>query len=347
MQALRLDPRCPEPFYFVGLALKERGAFQDAIACLEHAIRLAPGHAAARNDLGVTYLQAHRLDEARACFEQVGGALGLANLAQVCRDQGLWERAAAHLHDAIALNPADPVLWSNLACFLQESNHLVDAMECAERALSLSPNSAEAWTALGNVRCRLGRHEEAAHAFDRAAALPAGLLEFQQNRLFMRHYCGGITPARHAEEHRRWAAPFNSAAPPRRFANVPDPARKLRIGYVSGDFRAHPVSYFLAPVLEAHDPNGIVTVCYASGTKDAWTARMRAAATLWRDAGALDDGVPLSVLDLAPIAAGSTVTQALRNTVDLAQAAERAATGATGWPSTTSTRVWRARPRRC
>ena len=34
--------------------------------------------------------------------------------------------------------------------------------------------------------------------------------------------------------------------------------------------------------------------------------------------------MPLSILDLGPISAGSTVAQALRNTVDLARAAERA-----------------------
>ncbi len=47
---------------------------------------------------------------------------------------------------------------------------------------------------------------------------------------------------------------------------------------------------------------------------------------------------PLAVLDLVPVSSGSTAAQALRNSIDLAQAAERFGYAATGSPSTTSIR---------
>src|SRR5207249_1539325 len=76
---------------------------------------------------------------------------------------------------------------------------------------------------------------------------------------------------------------------PRVHSNTRDPRRRLRIGYVSGDLRAHPVGYFLAPVLEAHDPQQVEVFCYASGPADEWTARMRPCAAVWRSTATLDD----------------------------------------------------------
>jgi protein O-GlcNAc transferase len=281
-EAFRLDPRCAEPFYFVGLALKEKGAVADAIRCLEMALRLAPDHANARNDLGVAYLHAGELAEARGCFEKVGGALGLANLAQVCRAGGRWDEGVRHLREAIALAPGDARLWSNLACFLQEANRAVEALECGERAVALGPDLAEAHIALGNALCRLGRHADAARAYDRAGNLPPAGREFEQNLLFMRHYCGGIGPRQHAAQHRRWIDRFIPDGSPRQHTNSRDPGRKLRVGYVSADLRAHPVAYFLAPVLEAHDPAQVEAICYNSGPEDSWTERIGRAAAVRR-----------------------------------------------------------------
>jgi protein O-GlcNAc transferase len=288
--AVRLDPNSAEPYYFVGIALKERGSVRDSLLCLEQAVRLNPGHESARNDLGVALLEAGRLDEARACFEQVGGAMGLANLAHVYGAASMWDKAVDCMRQAIALRPDDALLWSNLAAFLQAGHRYVEALTSAGKAVSLAEGSSEAWVALGNGQCFLGLHEHAARAYGRAAELGTSRSEFAQNLLFMRHYTGGITPAEHAAQHIEWANRFAPALPRRHFAHVPDPARGLRVGYVSGDLRGHPVGYGLAPVLEAHDPCEVETFCYASGARDRWTDRMRSAAAHWRATDGLDQG---------------------------------------------------------
>ncbi|HXA52691.1 MAG TPA: tetratricopeptide repeat protein [Candidatus Acidoferrum sp.] len=288
--AVRLDPNSAEPYYFVGVALKERGSVRDSVLCLEQAVRLNPQHESARNDLGVALLEAGRLDEARACFEQVGGAMGLANLAHVHRAGKLWGKAVECMRQAIALQPDNALLWSNLAAFLQADHQYVESLTSGGKAVKLASSSPEAWVALGNGQCFLGLHEEAVHAYTKAAQLGPSRTEFAQNLLFMRHYTGGLTPAAHATQHIEWAKRFAPAPSQRYFANAPDPARRLRVGYVSGDLRAHPVGYGLAPVLEAHDPREVETFCYASGTPDAWTERMRTAAAHWRTTDRLDHG---------------------------------------------------------
>jgi predicted O-linked N-acetylglucosamine transferase (SPINDLY family) len=89
----------------------------------------------------------------------------------------------------------------------------------------------------------------------------------------------------------RWAAATAAASPPRTAATrAPRPDRRLRIGYVSGDFRNHAVANFLLPVLEAHDRAAVEVLAYsANAASDAITARFRALADRWVDAFALDD----------------------------------------------------------
>ena len=81
-----------------------------------------------------------------------------------------------------------------------------------------------------------------------------------------------------------------ASAPARNFANDRSPGRRLRIGYVSGDFRLHPVGFLLARVLEAHDRAAVEIFCYANQAKaDAMTQRLQAAADHWRGIAGLSD----------------------------------------------------------
>lgn len=293
--ARKLDPNSAEVLHLFAIALQERGAQRDVIACLELAVRLDPNHFQARNNLGLAYLESCRLEEARTCFEEVSkdpanAVMGLANLALALGRQGRWEEGAASLREAVGRSPENPILWSNLAAFLEQTNRLAEARTCAERAVATGAKSAEAFIALGNAYCRVGRHGEASKAWDCAARFEPPAREFAQNLLFMRHYTPGVSPSDMAADHRRWAARFApSPAVPRHHTNTADPSRRLRIGYVSGDLRAHPVGYFLAPLLGAHDPHQVEIFCYATGPADEWTARMRPHTTVWRNAAVLDD----------------------------------------------------------
>ncbi len=76
-----------------------------------------------------------------------------------------------------------------------------------------------------------------------------------------------------------------------RYDGVRDPARRLRVGFVSPDLGRHPVGYFLIGCLEHLDPGRCESVCYSSRVAkvDDMTTRLRAAAALWRDVAWLGD----------------------------------------------------------
>src|SRR5262249_4186479 len=72
--------------------------------------------------------------------------------------------------------------------------------------------------------------------------------------------------------------------------NHRDPERRLRIGYVSGDFHAHPVGYYLVGPLEAHDRSGSEVFCYTNDPiEDDVTARIAGATDHWRSIFGLND----------------------------------------------------------
>ena len=107
-----------------------------------------------------------------------------------------------------------------------------------------------------------------------------------QNRLFSLHRGGAADLSALATEHRRFARlierHWGSDIVPH--ANYPDSDRRLRVGYVSADFREHSVAHFIEPILACHDREAIELCCYFNGPpNDPVTKRFRSMSTVWRD----------------------------------------------------------------
>jgi predicted O-linked N-acetylglucosamine transferase (SPINDLY family) len=294
--ALRLDPNCVDALFNYGNALKARGSLREAIGCFQRVLKLRRDHPYVRNELGSAFLAAGRLEEAATCFEKVirerpTAFEAMSNLAVVVERQGDRRRAEELLRSAIQLAPGQSYVRLNLGDLLLTANRVGEAIACLEEAARLAPGLAELQIYLGNAYAKQGRLEEALGCYQRALAEQPQFAATHQIVLFTLHYSSGADPIALAAEHRRWAERHATPllTPGRRHANTPDPERRIRVGYVSGDFRQHPIAYFTAPVLEAQDQNQIETICYASGKPDAWTERMRHHASLWREADGLGD----------------------------------------------------------
>jgi predicted O-linked N-acetylglucosamine transferase (SPINDLY family) len=294
--ALRLDPNCVDALFNYGNALKARGSLREAVTCFERVLELRPDHPYARNELGSAHLAADRLEAAAMCFEKViqerpTAFEAMSNLAVVVERQGDRSRAEELLRRAIQLAPGQSYVRLNLGDLLLTSNRVGEAIACLEEAARFAPGLAELQIFLGNAYAKQGRLEEALGCYRRALAEQPQFAATHQIALFTLHYSSGADPNALAAEHRNWAerhaAPL--LTPGRRHVNTPDPERRIRVGYVSGDFRQHPIAYFTAPVIEAQDQNQIEAVCYATGRADAWTERIRSHVSLWRETGGLGD----------------------------------------------------------
>jgi protein O-GlcNAc transferase len=279
----------PEAHNARGMALAAAGRSAEAAASFGVAVALRPGFAWARHNLGSLLGQLGEHEEAVACFRHIAAAMPESaeahnDLGSALSDLGKGREAIASYRRVVALKPGFAEAHYNLGSALKQENLLTEAAACFRRALELDPGHAAAYNNLGSTLREAGDVAAAIACFEQAERLLPRSLVACSNRLLALHYDPRSTPESILEAHRDFDRRFGRpASPPARHDNEPDPDRRIRIGYVSADLRAHPVGYFLSPVLPAHDRHSVEVFCYAdSRTADAVSRRLQAASDVWR-----------------------------------------------------------------
>jgi len=251
-----------EDYFNLSQTLMAQGQSAQAEAALREAVRLKPDFAAAVVNLG-------------------------AALAQ----QGKMPKAEAAFREAIRLRPDDPALYVNLGRVCRWQQRIDEAIDCYQRAIAINPQFEGAYSALGSGLREAGRISEAVAAFRKAVELRPDFRIAHSNLIYAMHFDPLTEPAENFAEHLRWAAKF---AEPLRSTIVPhandrNPDRRLRIGYVSPDFKNHVIGFFMEPILERHDRTKFEVYCYSGvGRPDEATARLQRHADVWRSTAAWD-----------------------------------------------------------
>jgi protein O-GlcNAc transferase len=296
--ALRVRPDFPLAHNNLGLVLTEQRRFQDALASIREALRLHPGYAEAHNNLGNTFKQMGRWSEAEASYQQA--ARFRPDQAQFHNDLGValaeqrkLAEAEASFRAALRLLPEYKDASYNLAMALASHGRHDEAQDCFVQALGEQRNRAEILNKLGLSLVAQGKPEQALVCYREAASLRPDLPYIASNLLLTLHYPVSYDPTATYAEHLRWASQFvgREAWGVRRKTFTPhaprlmshDSGRRLRIGYVSGDFREHVMGRYSEAVIAAHDRSQFEIFCYANVViEDAWTKRIKSVADHWR-----------------------------------------------------------------
>jgi protein O-GlcNAc transferase len=294
--ALSLDSRDAPSMYNLARLMSARGDPGRAEALLQSALQVRPAFPEALVVLSNVHDSQGRLDAAeaaiRGALEQRPEYAGAwYNLGDILAKKARLRDAEAALRRAVGVDPRYADAWCRLGDVLSELGRLEDAEECLRRTLAIDPSSVRAHRLLGNVLRRQFRIPEALKLFEAARALAPESFAFDPMELFTLAAFDGISEEEFFARHRRFGARLENAVPPRfKFANARDPGRRLRVGYVSGDFRFHPVTLFLIPVLERHDRSAWEVHCYSTTTdKDEVTAHVLGKSDAWRDCSRMSD----------------------------------------------------------
>jgi predicted O-linked N-acetylglucosamine transferase (SPINDLY family) len=274
--------------------LRRLGRPAEARAELERAVALAPDWPLAHANLGSVLVDLGEAAAAEAAcrralaldpaFRPALVKLGLAQMAQLRHDLAIeaFERA-------LALGPPDATLLTNLAAACGADGRLADAAAHGEAALRLDPSMAEAHANLAGTYSRQGRRDAARAAAQAALRLKPDLRAVWSNMLLELNYRDDIGAAELTAEHRAWGETQAALARPAR-AGDRDPARRLRVGFVSADFFGHSVAFFLKPLFDRLDPQRVEIACYSDvRAPDAFTEAFRARAAIWRVCAGLSD----------------------------------------------------------
>ena len=167
----------------------------------------------------------------------------------------------------------------------KDAGRLDDSIAVCRQAIALNPTSPGIRNNLGNALKESGQLDEAIAAFREAVALRPDYSEVDSNLVYTLHFHPAYDARTIAAEHSRWN--LQHAEPLKKFiqphANDRDPDRRLRIGFVSPDFREHPVGRFLLPLFERHDKCQVEIFAYAQiGMPDAVTRRFQSYTDGWR-----------------------------------------------------------------
>jgi protein O-GlcNAc transferase len=295
-RAIAINPVVAEYYIDLSSVLGEKGLFDEAVTAIRQAIRLKPDFAPSHYNLGNTLYRQGKFDEA---IESYRCALKIKpdyvnahiNLGVTLCDMGRCDEAIASLRQAVRLKPDLAAAQNNLGTALCDKGELDEAIAAFRRAIELQPDLAEAHNNLASALKDQGNIDDAIACYDRAVALAPHNSGYLSNRIYTLTFHPGYMPSAILQEHLRWNDLFGKPLLPliKPHGNDCNPNRRLRVGYVSPDFRAHPVGRFVLPLLAAHDHARFEIFCYAWGHPDDFTARIRGCADAWRNIAPLSD----------------------------------------------------------
>ncbi len=280
-----------------GDAWRAMGRLNEAVDSYQKAIRLKPDFYQAHNNLGNAYQQSGKLTEAfsryqRAVELNADYPLAHFNLGNIFLEKGASDEAIACYQTALRLNPLFHEVYANLGIALQNTGRLEEATVCYRKAVEQRPDSYEAHNNLGVALKEQGKFNEAIACHEKALELKPDSHQAHGHLVLATNYHPAYTPQAIFDEHLRWAK--QHAAPLAKFinphSNDRNPARHLRVGYVSPDFRRHSVACFFEPLLAMHNRSRFEITCYANNAcEDAVTQRLRDLAGQWRSIAGMSD----------------------------------------------------------
>lgn len=290
--ALEIKPDFADAHFKLGNVLTDLGRLDEAEASHRLVLKSMPEFAEGHSNLGNVLKDLGRLDEAVISYQralQIKPDLSEvhSNLGVAFEDMGRLVEAEASYRRALQFKPDNADALINLGSTLHNMGRFVEAEAAYQRALQLNPDYVDAHSNLAVTLRELGRLDEAEAGYLQAIRITPDHAVAHSSLLYLYAYHAFKEPQEYLAHARNWEQACLSeqdrqAARHRDFRNPPMANRRLRVGYVSGDFRQHAVSHFIEQLFTHHDRARIELFAYSNnGFRDAVTERLQVLAEHW------------------------------------------------------------------
>ncbi len=201
-------------------------------------------------------------------------------------DRAQFLEALSELAQLVAREPRNSKVWLHIGFVYVRMSIWPQAMDALQMALEIEPRMPNAQRLLALALFSTGRRQEACDLIDDACRHAKNENTHWMTRAYI-HSHTSSDPLKSLEVARDWGRRFadpltrNAKPFPPRDRN---PRKKLKVGYVTADFRQHSVAFFMRPVLEHHNPDNVEIHVYSSGRPDKMTEKLRALVPHWHDA---------------------------------------------------------------
>lgn len=297
LRVLDDDPNDAAALHLLGSAAYRGCRFREAVDLMRRAVRLRPSEPRYRVDLAASLGEVGKPGDA---IPHLAAALKLKgsipelhnNLGVTLEKLDRYSEAAAAYRNAIRLRPSYAEAHHNLGHALREMGRIGASAEAFREALRLRPDYLKAAAGLASVEGEFANPAEMLRGLLRVVELLPQSPAARSALLYTLHYSPENDAEALAREHRRWGEqfcePLRARAKPHE--NDRNPARRLRMAYLSPDLREHTVTKFVTAAIQHRDPDQFEVLCYSDAEKtDHVTDRLRAMADHWNDTRKLTD----------------------------------------------------------
>jgi protein O-GlcNAc transferase len=296
-KAISLQPNFPEAYQNLSHALRSQNLLDESAAAARVAISQNPNGAEAHDSLGTTLQAQEKFPEAIAEFREAlrlrpNFAQAAYNLGNVLRETGELQPAIAAFNNALRLNPDYAEAHNNLGIALAAAGRVDEAIASFRKALEIAPDLADCRSNLASNLLNIGKIDEAIITYQKSLDIRPDHTVAGSNLVYALHFHpemdGQTILRKHLQWNDRHVRPLRSTL--RQFDNLRDLNRKLRIGYVSPDFRRHVVGRNILPLIREHDRDQFEIFCYSNTQRpDDFTRQFHANSDHWREIGKLSD----------------------------------------------------------
>ena len=258
------EPDRAESYHDMAMVFMDQGRLAEVVECYRKALELEPHHPEAYLNMGNAYQAWKKPTEAMSCYQR-----------------------------AVEMKPDYAEAYNNMGNIFHDQGRLADAISCFQKAIAIRPDYAEAYNNMGLSYGLQADFHMAISCHREACRLRPNYSQFRSNLLFNMLYDPAMENRELSSMAVMWwkSCGLTDVRGPDH-PNLVDPERRLRVGYVSPDFRRHPVCYFFLPLLRAHDRRAVEVFCYSEvHGPDEITDRTRKMAENWQQIVGLSDEV--------------------------------------------------------
>ncbi len=264
--AVALAPETANLTHNLGCILLAQGNFESARQLFHCARLVDPGLADAWINEGVCFQNRAKHHEALACYESAQALVPdsenfISNKGFVLRELDRPEEAVAFLTENLARHPHFADVQLQLALALRTIGATKQAIHHLRAAICLRPDKVEPYSNDAQTLVGLCHAELAQRSAERACLLVPNSMTFTKSRLFVSSYDPALSVTTFNDIIGKTGQQMRNALGNRRlysFSNGLNPDQRLSIGYLSSDFRDHPVMRNLMPLLPAKGRAGTV-----------------------------------------------------------------------------------------
>tara|TARA_B110000438_G_scaffold264473_1_gene277177 strand:- start:2085 stop:4058 length:1974 start_codon:yes stop_codon:yes gene_type:complete len=278
-KAIKINPNYVQAYNNLGVCKYKLGKKDEAIKVYEKAIKINPLHADTYNNLGVAF----KLTEINANEKSIkfykkaieiepNHADAHNNLGSEFRKLKDYEKSIYHYEKAIAANPKLFIAYSNLGNVYKRLGNYKAAIKSQEKAIKINPKSSDAYYNLGTIFEKLNEFEKAIKCYEKTLDIQPNHIEANSNLLF--NVCWSNNNNSYLNDAKKYYKSIKKIDK-RELTNLKTSNEKiLKIGFISGDFRYHPVTFFLLDTLKNLKKKNIKIFAYSNNVFEDSTTKL-------------------------------------------------------------------------